>query len=105
MRAGSLTEIIEIWKPVTVINEFGEQATEYILSKQTRANLIHNSGNRNINNGEVVFSYNKTFVIRNYHNIDELDRIKWNNRFYRILDIEPNDKLQQLTLVTDIINE
>ena len=105
MRAGSLTEIIEIWKPETIINDFGEQATEYVFYKETRANLIHNNGNRNISNGEVVFSYNKTFAVRSYNNIDELDRIKWNNKFYRILDIEPNDKLQQLTITTDLINE
>lgn len=105
MRAGGLTEVIEIWKPVTVINEVGEQVTDYHLNDTTRANLLHNSGNRSISNGEIVFNYNKTFVIRKYHDINELDRIKWNNHYYRILDIEPNNQLQQLSIITEIINE
>jgi len=105
MRAGLLNEVVEVWNPQTVINEFGQQETDYILGYRTRARLIHNSGNRNIENDEVVFNYSKTFELRHYIIIDELDRIKWNGRFYRILDIEPSKQEMKLIINCELINE
>ena len=105
MRAGLLTEVIEVYRPQTVINEFGQQETDYVLDYRTRARLFHNSGNRNIENDEVVFNYNKTFELRHYVIIDELDRIKWNGKFYRILDIEPNKQEMKLIINCELINE
>lgn len=105
MRAGLLTEIIYVYKPIITISDYGEQSTSYVLDHITKARVDHTSGNRNISNGEVVFDYSKIFIVRIYNNIDELDRLKWNNKFYRILSIEPNKELQQLTITTELIND
>lgn len=105
MIAGKLTERIEIYSPQITINEVGEQATEYVLKYSTKASVIHKSGSRNIENDEVVYNSSKTFEVRIYLNVDEFDRIKWQNKFYRILDIDTNKELQKITIQAELVNE
>lgn len=105
MIAGKLTERIEIYSPHITINEVGEQATEYILKNTTKANVVHKSGSRNIENDEIVYNYNKTFEVRIYIDVDEFDRIKWGNKYYRILDIDTNKELQKITIQAELVND
>ena len=80
MRAGLLTERIEILKPDVATNDFGEEATDWISSYTTKARLVHNGGNRTNVNDEIFYSYTKTFQIRNYVPVLEYDRILWNGK-------------------------
>ncbi len=105
MRAGLLTEIIEIYSPSITSDEYGTQDTQYIIKQKTRARLTHNSGERKNENHEIVFNSNKTFELRKYIIIDELDRIKWNDKYFRILDIEPNRQNQEIKINCEIIND
>ena len=105
MKAGLLTEQIEIYSPTTIKNEYGEETTSYIWSYSTRARLIHDRGNRDIENNEVVFNHFKTFHVRIYVPVHNLDRIKWNDEFYRIVDIEPDRKLQEKIIKVELIND
>lgn len=105
MISGQLTELIQIYKPVIVINEYGEQSTEYKFATATRARLLHDSGNREIVNNELFYSYTKTFVVRHYIKVDDLDRIKWNGKFYKILDITPDKQRMNIEIRTQLINE
>ena len=45
------------------------------------------------------------FTIRIYHKVDERMRIIWEGKKYRILSIEEDRTLQQLTIKTELINE
>ena len=56
---------------------------------------MHKGGNRTLSNDEVAYQYTKTFQVRHYIMVNEYDRIQWNGKIYRILDIEP-DKQQML---------
>lgn len=105
MRAGLLREVVEVWRPVTVQNEYGQQETSYIQAYTTRARLLHKSGGRDIENNEVVFNYTKTFEVRHYCVISELDRIKWNGKFYRITDITPRTENMSIEINCELINE
>lgn len=105
MIAGILNEIIEIYVPEITRNEVGEQNTNYVLKCKTRARIIHNSGNRTTENNEVVYNYIKTFQVRSYIEISDFDRIKWNDKYYRILNIEPNKQEQQKSITTELVNE
>lgn len=105
MISGILTENIEIYSPHIVINEVGEQVNEWIYKNKTKARVIHNNGARNIENREIVYNYTKTFQVRFYVDIDEFDRIKWDKKFYRILDIDKNKEQQQITITTELVNE
>lgn len=105
MNAGKLNERIEIFTPKISKNDVGEQSTEYILKLTTKANIQHIKGNRDIENNEVVYNYSRTFEVRIYVDVNEFDRIKWKDKYYRILDIDTNKELQQITILTELVNE
>ena len=105
MRAGLLTEQIEIWSKQLTVNEFGEEVEDWIKTYQTRARLVHDGGSRVVSNDEIVFTHSKTFQIREYVPINELDRILWNGKFYRILNIEPDGVQMNQTIKTELIND
>lgn len=106
MIAGRLNEIIAIEELKIIKNEYGEEQTDnYVYKFKTRTEVNYNGGNRQIDNNELFFSNDVTFTIRYYHNINELDRIKWNKNYYRILAIERNRQLQLINLKCNLINE
>ena len=105
MIAGQLNDNIEIYSSYLTKNEIGEQVEEWIMKNKTKARIIHNSGSRSIENYEIVYNYVRTFQVRIYVDVNELDRIKWDNRFYRILNIDKDKERQLITITTEIINE
>lgn len=105
MQAGQLNEIIEIWKHCFTTNEYGEQADDWQFAKETKAKVSHDSGSKTIENNEVFYSYAKTFTIRYYHNVAEVDRIKYQDKFYRIMSIEKIRQYNQIDLTCELINE
>ena len=105
MNAGRLNETLEIWKPTITRDEYGNQKTTFAFAFSTRCDHIYKSGNREIDNDEVVYIYSKTFVVRIYHNIDEFDHIKYNGKFYRILEIERDKDRQMMTIEAVLIDE
>jgi head-tail adaptor len=66
MRAGLLTERIDVLKPVVTVNDYGEETTDWQNIYTTKARLVHTGGNRMNVNDEIFYSYTKTFQIRNY---------------------------------------
>lgn len=107
MISGRLNKNILIEKLVTQINEFGEETTEYVTTYKTRADVVYDNGNRTVENGEVFFSYNKTFILWYYFTkvLTELDRILYEGKYYRILSLEPVQESKILYVRTELINE
>lgn len=106
MRAGVLNEIITIEELKVIKNEYGEEQTDnYVKKFSTRAEVRWNNGQRITDNNELFFAYDITFTIRYYNDIDELDRIIWNNKKYRILSIERNRQWQMINIKCELINE
>ena len=105
MKAGLLKEVIEIWKPEITINDYGEQSTDYIFSFSCRARVKHSGGNRTVENFENVYPYQQELSVRIYQDIDDFDRVKWNNKQYRILHIEIDRDLQCKNLLIEEVNE
>lgn len=106
MIAGLLNEIITVEELNVIKNEYGEEQTHnYIIKFNTRAQVKYNSGNRTNDNNEIFFANDVDFYIRYYHNINELDRIKWKDNYYRILAIERNRQFQFIKLKCTLINE
>lgn len=105
MIAGLLKDRIEIWQPLVVRDEYGNQKTTYQFKTSTRAKIDNVKGERAEENDEVVYVYTKTFHVRIYVNVGDFDRIKWNGKFYRLLNIEPNKERQELKIETQLINE
>ena len=75
MQAGLLNEMIEIFKPEISNNEYGEQIQVYRLVRDTKAQVINQSGNRENTNNEIFYSYRKSFRIRRYIDINETYQI------------------------------
>ncbi len=105
MRAGLLKEQIEIKSPVIVKNDYGEQTTEWESKYTTRARLIHTSGGRAITNDEVFYGHIKTLEVRQYVPVDDFDRIIWNNKEYRVLDIEPDESQMKKIIRIELVND
>lgn len=106
MRAGLLNSIIAIEKPETVSDDFGANSLKWVNHiPKTRAKVTYSSGSRANENNEIIFAYEVIFTVRIYHQINERMRIIWEGRKYRILSIEENKELQQLTIKTELINE
>ena len=99
MNAGILNEIVEIYEPNISIDEFGNQHTE------TRASVSHKSGNRESTNNEVIYVYSKEFKLRLYVPIDDFDLIKYNNKFWRINQIEKDKPKQTIIVQTELVND
>lgn len=105
MRAGTLNKIITILQPKVIINDVGEQTTEYYLKFQTMGKTEYNSGNRSIENNEIIYNYQKTFYLRIYADVNENDRVLLDGKQYRILSIEKNKEFQECKIVGEMVNE
>lgn len=105
IRAGLLNKLIKIYKPQVIINEYGEQDEKFVYLKTIRAREIYNSGNRQNENGDITYNYQRTFEVRHYQPITDRDRIEYNGKMYIILSVEPLDHENYLKIVCDIVNE
>lgn len=105
MRAGILKEKIEIITPQITTNDYGEQTTEWVSKYSTRARLVHINGNRIEPNSEIFYSHEKTLEVRNYVPVDDFDRIIWNEKQYRILDIEPDESQMKKIIRVELVND
>lgn len=105
IRAGLLNKLIKVYKPKVIINQYGEQDEKFEYYKTIRAREIYNSGNRQNENGDITYNYQRTFEVRHYQNISERDRIEYNGKMYIILSVEPLDKENYKRISCDIVNE
>ena len=106
MIAGTLNENISIFRPSVGEGKYGPKKTVYVpYIRKTRARVNWNSGARTNENNEIFYGYNVTFSIRSYHKVDDYMRIKWNGKFYRILNIIPDKRLNELKIDTEVVNE
>lgn len=105
MIAGTLKELIEVWTPQKVKNDYGEEIIEWRKKLDTRARLIHNSGNKSVVNYEVFYSHNKMLQVRDYVDVKDFDRIKYNGQFYDVIDIEPNKDQMMQQIVIELTND
>ena len=105
MRAGLLDTEVKILRPEITRNAFGEQEEEYKEHYTTKARVLHNSGRRAIENGEIFHQYEKTIEVWKYVDVVETDFIEFDGKQYRILSIE-DDKTQQKKIITiELIND
>ena len=105
MKAGLLNEVIYVYSPTVIKDEYGQEKTIWSEKCKTRARLKHDNGDRAIENNEVVFNHTKTFEVRRYVQVADTDRIYWNNQKFRILNIEPDRVLQSQIIKTELIND
>lgn len=105
MKAGLLKEDITVLTAVISVNDFGEESTEWVTKYQTKARLVNKSGNRTIQNAEVIYDYIKELEVRGYVPINDFDRILWNGKIYRILEILERKEYNSKIINVEVIND
>lgn len=105
MRAGILKETFEIWWNKETVTEFGSKQSKWEKLNTIRCAVKNNGGGRTIENNEIVYPYTKEFIVRHYVNIAETMRIKYNDKFYRVISIEPNKYYNDKIIIAEQINE
>lgn len=105
MNAALLKHPIEIHELVTEKTEYGTIRSFYRYKCRTRAHIIFNSENQVVSEGEVWFPTNRTFIVRSYVPVTETDRIKYDNKWWRILSINKNNYYANTEIYTTLIND
>lgn len=105
MRAGLLKYPIIVERNHIHKNEYGEEAQVWECHIQTKAHIDWKGGANTIENDERVFTRSLTFIVREYHDIKDSDRIIWEGKKYRILHIEPRKYEHRQIITAELINE
>lgn len=105
MRAGLLKEHITFLKPEIVKTETGSEFNTYVPVHKCRARQTYSGGDRTNENGDIFYTHHVNFEIRQGLVFDELHRIEWDRRQYRILSIEKDKHNQSIRIVTELIND
>lgn len=104
MRAGLLNEVITIYSNKIDKDEYGYEKRTQTKKMKTRARVVHKSGNRSNENGEIVYSNFDTMSVRMYVPIESTDIIKWLGREYRVLYISPDRNRQEIDIDVELVN-
>lgn len=105
MQAGLLKYNVKIEEPIIVKDNYGSETTVWQLWKNIKADIKYNSGSRELQNSEIVYNSNVSFIIRYYNEVNEKMRIEYDSKKYRIISIEADQRLQKKTIITELINE
>ena len=105
MDAGALDTKITILRLVSQRNEFGESVDFYKPLCATRAQIVHNSGNKSDINYETQYTVTKTFIVRKYVDVREFDRIGYKEHMWNVISIEDDRIMNNKTIVATIVNE
>lgn len=102
MDAAKLVELIDIYKQTKEMTPYGEVRDKYVEKRcSTRAFVKFNSENKVTQEGEVIFTTNRTFIVRNYVPVDEYDEIEWNGKRYSIVSINRNKYYNNIEIYTE----
>ena len=105
MQSGLLTEKITFLKLVKVKTNTGSEDNTYVKEHKCRAKVSYTGGDRVNENGDIFYSHNVIFEIRQGLDFNELYRIEWEGRQYRILCIEKNKHNQSIKITTELVND
>lgn len=105
MRAGLLSELITIKRRVTKVNDSGQKEHNYENLRTTRARVIYTSGNRNIENKDILWDYQYKFEVWDYVDVTEKDIIEYDTKEYRIKSINHDKHQQKKIITTELITE
>ena len=105
MQAHLLKDPIDIYSLITEKTEYGTIQTKYEYKMHTRCFNRFNSENMTVSEGEVFYPISRTFIVRSYVPVVETDRIKWDEKWWRILSINKNKYHNNTEVQVTIVNE
>ena len=95
---------IQLYNLVTEKNPYGAIQSSYAYRCSTKAHIIFNSENQVVSEGEVFYPITLTFIVRSYIPVKETDRIKWEDKFWKIMSINKNIYFNDIEIVTTLVN-
>lgn len=106
MRTGLLRDTIAIYRTEIQQDDFGGSTNQNRLLTTTRANVGYKTGERGVVNNEIVYTYQVTFEVWQYVNIQEhTDYIMYKDKKYRVLSVIPVPAQLKKVIETELINE
>ncbi len=96
---------MELLRPVTRRDKFGDEATEYVPSNIVHAERVKFSGSRSEEVAEMFPDYRVQFRIRDAHRVEENWRVRQLGGYlYTVTNIEPNLDRGMKTLMCERVN-
>lgn len=105
MMSGQFNKVIAIYDPIEITNEYGEKETVYRFSRATRAKVEISNGSRTNENNEIVYNHSKTIYVRSYITINDTSVIVYQDKDYRVTNIEKRDEYDDIMISVEEINE
>ena len=106
MQRGKLKEKVIFERCIVSIDEYSHEEYTYVYAFSTRAQVKFNNGNRLIDNQEIFYENTVTFIVSDYIPYEETMRIKYRDKYYRILSVN-NEKVptRKIEIIAELINE
>lgn len=106
MKSSDLKYKINIYEQVVEdTNDFGRTDISYKLKCQTRARVNYLSGDRTMDNDEIFYSVNRTFIVRSYIDVKYTDVIEYDNDFWQITSIDKIHAFNDIVINTIRLND
>lgn len=104
MRAGELTERIEILEPVTAMSASGSRSTTWESRGTWFSQVKSSRGYRTVEGGELFPDHTATFLVRGSVPTGENWRLRHNGILYSITSVETSRRLGMKTLTAERVN-
>ena len=106
MEAGLLKDKILFQRQTVTADEYGHEVTTYTDAFETRADVVWNNGNRIVSNEEIFYENTVSFIVRYYSPVEDTMRIKYQDKLYRIISINPDKEIYyRKIIIAELINE
>lgn len=106
MRAGELTEVISILRPVAEETAYGSQSVTLVNVARLRARVKYGRGWRSAaDGGEIVYAKSVYFTIRPHKNVSPSDVVEYRGERFRIIATEYHHHDREVELTAELIND
>jgi head-tail adaptor len=108
MRSGGLVELIELFEPKTVVNDFGEEHREFVSTGRIHAERASFTGRIVNEAGEQFPDYSVKFNIRFPHRVGEgwhVVDVRDQDKVYVVAALIPNRQQRMKTIICERVNE
>lgn len=106
MDSGILNQKIEFYRLVLGKDEYNHETYDYEFAFDTRANVIFNNGNRVIESEEIFYDNSISFKVRFYIPVLDTDRIKYRDKWYRIITVNDIPNIRNQKVITcELVNQ
>lgn len=102
MRAGQLTETVELWRKVVTTSAYNEQVESYERLQYMRADVVPHQGGMGVGGGIEHSTQPIDFRVRIYNYVKYTDRIKWRGDTYEVVSVVRDRKNSMLIVSAEL---